>query len=154
MNFDMDMKVILRGRTIQDESTADAIFKILGDKCSRKLLEAAMDSHKSAQQLGIECKIPLPLVYRKLQRLKDYNLVQTACAVSEDGRKYAQYKSKAHAIMIILNGRYPSQTVVLDSDDLVHCIGCESVNCGLYYDERYNGMRSVCYACGANWPES
>ncbi len=148
------MKLILRGKMVEDESTEDAIFKILGDKCSRKILESAMDSPKSALDLQSECKISLTLVYKKLQKLLDCNLMQISRSIIKDGRKYTLYKSKAHPIMILLNGKHPSQTVVLDSDVLIHCIGCESFNCGLYYDERYNGMRSICYSCGANWPES
>jgi len=148
------MKLILRGKTVQDESTADAIFKILGDKCSRKILESTMDSPKSALELQTECKISLALVYKKLQKLLDYNLVQASNSIIKDGRKFTLYKTRAHPIMILLNGRRPSQTVVLESEDLIHCLGCESFNCGLYYDERYNGMRSICYSCGANWAES
>jgi len=152
--WDEIMKLILRGKTIQDESTADAIFKILGDKCSRMILESVMDSPKSALDLRSECKISSTFVYKKLQKLLDYNLIQVSSSIIKGGRKYSIYKTKAHPIMILLNRRHPLQAVVLDSEDLIDCLGCESFNCGLYYDERYNGVRSTCYSCGANWPES
>ena len=48
----MDMKLILRGKTIEDEPTVDAIFKILGDKHSRKILESLTDSPKSALDIS------------------------------------------------------------------------------------------------------
>jgi hypothetical protein len=150
----MSMKLILRGKTIEDEFIANAIFKILGDKYSRRILESLIESPKSALDISRECKISLALTYKKLKNLKKYDLIQQSNSVLVDGRKYAVYKSKAHPIMILLNQRHPSQTIVFDSENLVSCIGCESLNCGVYYDERYNGVRSICYSCGANWPES
>lgn len=150
----MSMKLILRGKTIEDEITANAIYKILGDKYSRRILESLIESPKSALDVSKECKISLTLSYKKLKNLKKYDLIQQSNSVIMDGRKYAIYKSKAHPIMILLNHKHPSQTIVIDSENLVNCMGCESLNCGVYYDERYNGVRSVCYSCGANWPES
>lgn len=150
----MSMKLILRGKTIEDELTANAIFKILGDKYSRRILESLVESPKSALDISKECKISPTLAYKKLKNLKKYDLIQQSNSVIVDGRKYAVYKSKAHPIMILLNHKYPSQTIVFDSENLASCLGCESLNCGVYYDERYNGVRSICYSCGANWPES
>lgn len=150
----MDMKLILRGRTVEDEPTVDAIFKILGDKHSRRILESLTDSPKSALDISKECKISPALAYKKIKNLKKCDLVQAHTSVIVEGRRYAVYKSKVHPIMVLLNHRVPSQTIVFDSDTLVSCLGCESLNCGIYYDERYNGVRSICYACGANWPES
>ena len=150
----MSMKLILRGKTIEDEITANAIYKILGDKYSRKILESLIESPKSALDVSKECNISLTLSYKKLKNLKKYDLIQQSNSVIVDGRKYAIYKSKAHPIMILLNHKHPSQTIVFDSENLVNCVSCESLNCGVYYDERYNGVRSVCYSCGANWPES
>ena len=150
----MSMKLILRGKTIEDEPTVDAIFKILGDKHSRKILEALIESPKSALDVRKECNISLAMTYKKIKNLKKHDLIQVLNSVIVDGRKYAVYKSKAHPIMVLLNHKHPSQTIVFDSENLVSCAGCESLNCGVYYDERYNGIRSICYSCGANWPES
>ena len=148
------MKLILRGKTIEDESTVDAIFKILGDKHSRRILESLTDSPKSALDISKECRLSPALSYKKIKNLRKYDLIQVYTSVIVEGRKYSVYKSKAHPIMVLLNHRFPSQTIVVDSDSLVNCLGCESINCGVYYDERYNGVRSICYSCGANWPES
>ena len=150
----MSMKLILRGKTIEDEPTVDAIFKILGDKHSRKILEALIESPKSALDVRKECNISLAMTYKKIKNLKKHDLIQVLNSVIVGRRKYAVYKSKAHPIMVLLNHKYLSQTIVFDSEKLVSCADCESLNCGVYYDERYNGVRSVCYSCGANWPES
>lgn len=150
----MSMRLILRGKTIEDQPTADAIFKILGDKYSRRILESLIESPKSVFDISKECKISLALSYKKIKNLKKYDLIQLSNSVIVDGRKYAVYKSKAHPIMVLLHHKHPSQTIVFDPENLVSCAGCDSVNCGVYYDERYNGVRSICYSCGANWPES
>ncbi len=148
------MRLILRGKTIEDEAISDAIFKILGDKYSRRILESLIESPKSAIDISKECKISLALSYKKLKNLKKYDLIHLSNSVIIRGRKYAVYKSKAHPIMVLLNHKHPSQTIVFDPENLVSCTGCDSLNCGVYYDERYNGVRSICYSCGANWPES
>lgn len=148
------MKLILRGKAVEDGPIADAIYKILGDRYSRKILESLTDSSKSALDISKDCKMSLTLAYRKLNKLKKYDLVQTSNSVLVEGRKYAIYKSKAHPMMVLLNHRMPSQTLIFDSENLISCTGCESFNCGVYYDVRYGGMRGVCYSCGANWPES
>ncbi len=51
----MNMKLILRGKTVEDEYTINVIFKILGDKYSRKILESLADSPKSALDISKEC---------------------------------------------------------------------------------------------------
>lgn len=150
----MNIQTILEKGFVQDESVSDAILRILGDKCSRKILEATLDSPKSALQISKECKISLGLVYRKLQKLLQYKLIQASGAIADAGRKHTLFRTKANAIMIVLNGKYPSQTVVLEIEDLIQCEGCGSLNCAIYYDERYHGMRSKCNFCGSNWPES
>ena len=133
----MSMKLILRGKTIEDEITANAIYKILGDKYSRKILESLIESPKSALDISKECKISLTLSYKKLKNLKKYDLIQQSNSVIVEGRKYAIYKSKAHPIMILLNHKQPSQTIVFDSENLVNCVGCESLNCGVYYEYKH-----------------
>jgi len=101
----MSMKLILRGKTIEDEPTADAIFKILGDKHSRKILESLIESHKSALDVSKECNISLALTYKKIKNLTKYDLIQVSNSVIVDGRKYAVYKSKAHPIMAYIMTR-------------------------------------------------
>lgn len=36
----------------------------------------------------------------------------------------------------------------------IRCLSCDSLDCDLYYDVKYKGMRATCKLCGANWPES
>jgi predicted transcriptional regulator len=97
------IKLILREKTIEDESIVDIIFKILGDKYSRKILESLTESPKSALEISKECEISITLSYRKLKILKKYKLVLLMNSVLVRGRKYGVYKSKAHPIMILLN---------------------------------------------------
>jgi hypothetical protein len=59
------------GRAIEDGSTINAIFKILGDRYARKILESLIDSPKSALDISKECKISLTLVYEKIKNLKN-----------------------------------------------------------------------------------
>jgi DNA-directed RNA polymerase subunit RPC12/RpoP len=38
--------------------------------------------------------------------------------------------------------------------DEIDCISCGSVDCEVYYDLKYKGMRAKCNLCKSNWPES
>ncbi len=58
------------GGTIEDGSTTNTIFKILGNKYSRKILESLIDSPKPALDISKECKISLTLAYKKIKNLK------------------------------------------------------------------------------------
>jgi len=53
------MQVFQHGKQVQEEVTKDVMLRILADKYSRAILDATMDSPKSAIDLSAECKIPI-----------------------------------------------------------------------------------------------
>ena len=36
----------------------------------------------------------------------------------------------------------------------IKCLGCDSEEAYIYFDERYHGLRGFCPICEINWPES
>jgi len=98
------MQVLQQGKQVQEEVTKDVMLRILADKYSRAILDATMDSPKSAIDLSAECKIPISTAYRRVQELHDNKLLGISGSINDDGKKYFLYKSKIKSIMVCFNG--------------------------------------------------
>jgi len=98
------MQVLQKGKQVQEEVTKDVMLRILADKYSRAILDATMDSPKSAIDLSAECKIPISTAYRRVQELHDNKLLGISGSINDDGKKYFLYKSKIKSIMTCFNG--------------------------------------------------
>lgn len=97
------MQVLIQGKQVQEEMK-DVLLRILADKYSRAILNATMDSPKSAIELSAECKIPISTAYRRVQELHDNKLLGISGSINDDGKKYFLYKSKVKSIMTCFNG--------------------------------------------------
>lgn len=97
------MQVLIQGKQVQEEMK-DVLLRILADKYSRAILNATMDSPKSAIELSAECKIPISTAYRRVQELHDSKLLGISGSINDDGKKYFLYKSKVKSIMTCFNG--------------------------------------------------
>ena len=97
------MQVLIEGKQVQEEMK-DVLLRILADKYSRAILDATMDSPKSAIELSAECKIPISTAYRRVQELHDNKLLGISGSINDDGKKYFLYKSKIKSIMACFNG--------------------------------------------------
>ena len=97
------MQVLIEGKQVQEEMK-DVLLRILADKYSRTILDATMDSPKSAIEISAECKIPISTAYRRVQELHDNKLLGISGSINDDGKKYFLYKSKIKSIMACFNG--------------------------------------------------
>ncbi|KEQ57443.1 hypothetical protein SCCGRSA3_00237 [Marine Group I thaumarchaeote SCGC RSA3] len=68
--------------------------KFFSDEQTMTILQSLIDSPKSAQQLSHECNIPISSVYRKLQILKEKQLLVTSGSVTDDGVKTIFFQKK------------------------------------------------------------
>ncbi len=98
------MQVLLQGKQVQEQTSKDALLRIIADKYSRAILEATMDSPKSAIELSADCQIPISTAYRRVQELHDNKLLRISGSINDDGKKYFLYKSKVKAIMTCFRG--------------------------------------------------
>ena len=83
---------------IQKVDKKNAILEAVSDKYSRGILESITYKPKSATEIGMESKIPLSTIYRRLQTLHDCNLISTSGMITEDGKRLFLYKSKIKGI--------------------------------------------------------
>ncbi len=92
------MSVILQIRKIEEDETKEIIIKALGDRYSRTILEATMDSPKSVVEISALTRIPISTVYRRIQELHDKKLLSISGSINDDGKKFFLYKSKIRGV--------------------------------------------------------
>lgn len=79
---------------IEEPERKESFLELLSDKYCRFILEAIMDSPKSAIEISREKSIPLSTVYRRIQLLHDSKMIQTSGVITDEGKRLFLYKSK------------------------------------------------------------
>jgi len=85
---------ILNQLKIEEPERKESFLEVLSDKYCRSILEAIMDSPKSAIEISREKAIPLSTVYRRIQQLHDSKMIQTSGVITEEGKRLFLYRSK------------------------------------------------------------
>jgi predicted transcriptional regulator len=89
---------ILNQLKIEESESKESFLEVLSDKYCRFILEAIMDTPKSAIEVSREKSIPLSTVYRRIQLLHDSKMIQTSGVITEEGKRLFLYKSKIKEI--------------------------------------------------------
>ena len=83
---------------IEESERKESFLEILSDKYCRSILEAIMDTPKSAIEVSREKMIPLSTVYRRIQQLHDSKMIRTSGVITDEGKRLFLYKSKIKAV--------------------------------------------------------
>ena len=83
---------------IEEPERKESFLEILSDKYCRSILEAIMDTPKSAIEVCREKMIPLSTVYRRIQQLHDSKMIRTSGVITDEGKRLFLYKSKIKAV--------------------------------------------------------
>ena len=87
---------------MDDERSIEEILNTIGDQHARRVLAAISQTPKSAKDLAEEVDLSLPTVYRRIEMLKEYDLVKDRTLVAEDGNHYKVYESNFESTVISL----------------------------------------------------
>ena len=87
---------------MEDERSIEEILNTIGDQHARRVLAAISQDPKSAKDLAEEVDLSLPTVYRRIEMLKEYDLVKDRTLVAEDGNHYKVYESNFDSTVISL----------------------------------------------------
>ena len=71
---------------IEEPEIKESFLEILSDKYCRAILEAIMDTPKSAIEVSREKIIPLSTVYRRIQQLHDSKMIRTSGIITDEGK--------------------------------------------------------------------
>lgn len=82
------------------DSEVAEVAGALEDRVSRCILRAAHDEHRSASDLAELCDASEPTVYRRLETLREHDLVVERGRPDEDGHHYAEYRTNVEELTV------------------------------------------------------
>lgn len=81
---------------------SEDLLSLLDDEHARAILYAAREEAKSVEQLAADCEASETTVYRRVQRLSDHDLLETAQRPDPDGHHYTVYATRLERVEIEL----------------------------------------------------
>lgn len=69
----------------------DNVFDVLGDEYARQIVALASLEPVSAQDLADYCETSLPTVYRRLDILDEYDMIEEQVQVDDEGHHYKTF---------------------------------------------------------------
>jgi DNA-binding transcriptional ArsR family regulator len=87
---------------VSDVRDPDALADLLGDDCARTILVEAKKQPRSAAELSDRVGVSEPTVYRRLDRLREYDLVAEEIQPVTDGKNYKVYRTRLDGIELDL----------------------------------------------------
>lgn len=84
-----------------------AIAELLDDPYARDILAKASVKPMSAKMLSEHCDASPPTIYRRIERLQEYNLLMEQQQLDPDGHHYKTYETRLERVTIDLkDGTY------------------------------------------------
>ncbi|WP_257297891.1 helix-turn-helix domain-containing protein [Haloarchaeobius sp. FL176] len=87
---------------MDDERPIEEILDTIGDETAREVLAAVSEEPRSAKEVAEFCDLSLPTVYRRIEMLKEHELISSETLVARDGNHYDAFKSNFDATVIRL----------------------------------------------------
>ncbi|GAB3329286.1 ArsR/SmtB family transcription factor [Haloplanus salinarum] len=88
---------------MSDVRDPEALADLLGDECARTILVEAKKEPRSAAELSDCAGVSEPTVYRRLERLREYDLVTEDIHPVTDGKNYKLYRTELEGIELDLS---------------------------------------------------
>ena len=87
---------------VSDPLDTETIATLLADDCARTILVATKDEPRSAAELSERAAVSEPTVYRRLERLREHDLVVERIEPVTDGKNYKTYQARLNGVDIDL----------------------------------------------------
>lgn len=86
------------------------ILDTIGDRRARHVLASIAHEPRSAKEIAEELDLSLPTVYRRIEELEDYELVEGRTEIATDGNHYRVFECAFDSTVISLDdGEYEVQ---------------------------------------------
>ncbi|MFC6723999.1 ArsR/SmtB family transcription factor [Halobium palmae] len=85
---------------MSSEWEAGSLFDLFGDEVVREILALTSVRPCSADELSDHCDASGPTVYRRLESLCDYDLLDESVAYDDDGNHYRTYECRLREVRI------------------------------------------------------
>jgi len=83
---------------VSKEWGPDDIFDVLASETAREILLLSRSESMSAQELAERCGTSKPTVYRRVQKLDEYDLLETDLVVDDSGNHYRTFRTNTDRI--------------------------------------------------------
>jgi DNA-binding transcriptional ArsR family regulator len=87
---------------MDDDQSIAAVLDTIGDAQARRVLAAVGREACSAKELATELDLSLPTVYRRLESLREQDLVTAHTLVAENGNHYEVFECNFNSTVISL----------------------------------------------------
>lgn len=81
----------------------ETIFDVLGSEHARKILALSSREPMDADALAEQCDTSLPTVYRRVNALQEYDLLQEETHIDADGNHYKTFQTNLQRICFEVN---------------------------------------------------
>lgn len=90
-------------RDVSDDPALGDLLDILSDDYAREILAATSVSPMSAYEIAEECDMSPPTVYRRIERLQEFGLVDEETRVEPSGNDYKVYSATLREVSLSLD---------------------------------------------------
>ncbi len=87
---------------VSDGSDAATLAALLADDCARHILIETRTDPCSASELSTRLDASEPTIYRRLERLREHDLVSEEIKPVTDGKNYKVYQAQLHSLTLEL----------------------------------------------------
>ena len=91
-------------RAVSDSPDVATLTDLLADDTARQILVETKAEPRSAAALGERIGVSEPTVYRRLERLREADLVAEEVQVVTDGKNYSVYRAQLDGVELDLTG--------------------------------------------------
>lgn len=88
---------------MEEERPIEDILDTMGDEHARHVLIALSQGQLSAKELSDETGLSLPTIYRRIEMLKEHDLVDEKTVVADDGNHYRVFECQFNSTLIRLS---------------------------------------------------
>lgn len=85
-----------------EECDVETIGSVLNDDVARSILVHARSEALSASALAERCDVSEVTIYRRLETLRDHDLVAATTVPNRDGHHYKVYRANLHRLTVTL----------------------------------------------------
>ncbi|WP_152040494.1 ArsR/SmtB family transcription factor [Salinigranum salinum] len=86
----------------EDPALGD-LLELLSDEYAREILAATSVKPMSANQIADRCGMSLPTVYRRVGRLKEFDLIEEQTRVEPGGNDYSEFTATLSEVSVSLD---------------------------------------------------
>lgn len=88
------------GRTVDDDRPIEEILDAIGDRYARDVLAAICREPRSAGELAEELDHSVQTVYRRIDLLREHDLVTAQTRIARDGNHHEEYTTNFDSVLI------------------------------------------------------